>query len=325
MGASHAYVVGSRQARPASGRDTQVGSRSRDATASAGRGPVRRSRGAAAASHQLSWWDGRVTRVRRGVSTGSTSEWAGHTSRVTVSGRNRRRWSSVSRPGETISGCCGSFSSAFLVGWARHTRTSRGLDRLDQRVGATQKSGHGLGTQPPPLVELVEARRDDLGVLRQLLVSFPGGMPRDTRVRRGASTGSTSEWARHTSRVTVSGRNLRRWSSLSRLGETILGRGGSLSSAFLAGCPATHAYVAGSRQARPTTGRERQVGSRVSTDSNSKLDRRRGAKHRSGGRADGAGRDGRGGLTGAKWERRAGEGVHREGISGLTEGCQVGP
>jgi hypothetical protein len=113
---------------------------------------------------------------------------------------------------------------------ARHTGTSRGLDRLDQRWGATHRNVARSRQARPAMGRDTQARRD---------------VTSTSSVRR--STGSTNAGARHTR--TSRGHFDRLSTALDRLDQR---RG------------ATHAHVVGSlrqaqygaRQARPALGRD---------------------------------------------------------------------
>jgi hypothetical protein len=142
-GATHGHVTGSRQARPAIGRDTRA--RHRVSTSSTGDGGrhTRTSRGLdkldqrsgathghVTGSRQARPAIGRDTRARHRVSTSSTSDRARHTGTSRGHDDLRARNPPVGR-------ACRDPVRQFRKVRQRHARTSRGLDKLDQRSGAT--------------------------------------------------------------------------------------------------------------------------------------------------------------------------------------------
>jgi hypothetical protein len=162
--------------------------------------------------------------IRRshGVSTSSTNAWV--RSRLQVTTRPclrfvRPRWSSLSRPGDHVYGCL-----------PRHPQVvSRGLDKLDQRVGAVSRQGHdatGAAVRAPTLGRLTgsrqarptrgcvletRSRRDPVCGSRAhagRACRDPVTMSTDAcrgirRSSHGVSTGSTDVWVRSRLQVTT--------------------------------------------------------------------------------------------------------------------------
>jgi len=211
-------LAGSRQARPTRGRGLETRPRrdpdcgSRTHAGRACRDPVTMSTEACSG----------IRKSSRGVSTGSTNAWARPRDTATTRPGLRfvhPRWSSLSRPGDHVYGSLPRYPQV----------VSRGLDRLDQRVGATRTRGHdatraavraptpgrlagsrqarptrgrGLETRPrrdPDCGSRTHAGR----ACRDPVTMSTEACSGIRRSSRGVSTGSTNAWVRPRDEVTT--------------------------------------------------------------------------------------------------------------------------